>query len=77
MNKDDINNRILTHDGHISPTIIPTRHVGNESIESLLHKIFVSCELLTGKGSGELPSLFRESLNEIYEDLILNNDNDF
>ncbi len=45
-NKDDNNNRILTHDGHISPTIIPTGHVGIESTESSLHKIFVSCELL-------------------------------
>jgi len=37
-NKGDNGSRILTHDGHNSPTIIPTRHVGNESIESSLHK---------------------------------------
>jgi hypothetical protein len=41
-NKEDSDNRILTHDGHISPTIIPTGHVGNDSTESSLHKIFVS-----------------------------------
>ena len=28
-NADDGNNRILTHDGHINPTLIPTGHVGN------------------------------------------------
>jgi len=27
--------------------------------------------------SGELPALFKDNLNHIYEDLILNNDNDF
>jgi len=37
-NKEDTNSRILTHDGHISPTIIPTRHVDNESTKSSLHK---------------------------------------
>jgi hypothetical protein len=76
-NKDDNHNHILTHDGHISPTLIPTGHVGNESTDSSLHKVFSSCELLRGKDSGELSALFRNNLNEIYEDLILNNDNDF
>ncbi len=69
-NKDDNNSHILTHDGHISPTIIPTSHVGNESGESWLHKVFVSCELHRGKDSGELPALFRDNLiNGIYGDL--------
>jgi hypothetical protein len=76
-NKEDNNNRILTHDGDISPTIIPTGHVGNESTESSLHKLFFSCELLRGKDIGELPPLFRDILNDIYEDRILNTDNDF
>ena len=75
--KEDNKNRIHTHDGHISPTILPTRHVSNESTESSLHKIFVSCELLRGKDSGELPTLFKDSLNDTYEDLILNNDSEF
>ena len=77
-NKDDNNSRILTPDGgHISPTIIPTWHVGNESTESSLQKICVSCDLLRGKDNGELPALFRDGLNDIYEDLVLNNDSDF
>ena len=41
-----------------------------------MHTIFVSCNLLKGKDSGELPALFKGNLNDIYEDLILNNDND-
>ena len=73
-NQDDSNNRILTHDGHISPTLILIGHVGNESSESSLHKVFVSCDLNRRRDSGELPALFRDSLNDIYEDLILNND---
>jgi hypothetical protein len=76
-NKEDNNSRILTHDGHISPTIIPSGRAGNESTEASLHKIFVSCDLHGGKDSRELPALFRNNLNDIYEDLVLNKDNDF
>jgi len=45
-NKQDSDNRILTHDGHISPTIIPTGHMGIDSSDASLHKAFISCELL-------------------------------
>jgi hypothetical protein len=76
-NKDDNNSRILTHDGHSRPTIIPIGHVSNESTDASMHKILVSCDLIKGKDSGELPALFRDSLNDIYEDLILNHDIDF
>ncbi len=33
--------------------------------------------MLKGKDSGELPTLFRDSLKDIYEDIILNNKSDF
>ena len=33
--------------------------------------------MLRGKDSGELPTLFRDSMNDSYEDLILNNNDDF
>jgi len=76
-NKNDNESRMLTHDGRINPTIIPIGHVGNESTEASLHKISVSCDLLRGKDSGELPALFIDSFNYTYEDIILNNDIDF
>ena len=70
-NKGDNDNRILTHDGHISPTIIPTRHTGSESSEASLHNVFVSYELLRGKDSGELPTLFQDIINDVYKELFL------
>ena len=73
----DSESRILTHDGQISQTLIPTRHVGSESSEASLHKVFVSCEMLRGKDIGELPTLFRDNMKDSYEDLILNNNDDF
>ena len=33
--------------------------------------------MLRGKDSGELPTLFRDNMKDIYEDLILNNNDDF
>ena len=76
-NKDKSNSRILAHDGHISPTIIPTWHVGHDSTESSPHKLFVSCDLLRGKDNGELRALFKDNLNDISDKLILNIDCDF
>jgi hypothetical protein len=63
---------LLTHDGHISPILIPTGHVRNESTKASLHKAYVSCDLLRGKDSRELPTVFRDNLKEIYEDIMLN-----
>jgi len=63
--------RFLTHDGHISPTLIPPGHIGNESTESSLHKAYTSCDLFRGKDSGELPILFRDSFKDTYKDYIL------
>ena len=37
----------------------------------------MSCELLIGKDSGILPKLCRDSLKDTYEDIILNNTDDF
>ena len=71
-NAEDGNNRLLTHDGHISPILIPTGHVGNELTEASLHKAYVSCELLRGKDIGELPTIFRDNLKDTYEDILLN-----
>jgi hypothetical protein len=70
--KDDINNRILAHNRQVGPTLIPTGHTGNEYCEASFHKEFVSWELLRGKDRVESPTLFRDNINDIYEDLILN-----
>ncbi len=66
----------MTHDGQISQTLLLTGHVGSESIEASLHKVFVSFKLLRGKDIGELPTLFRDNMKDNYEDLILNNNDD-
>jgi hypothetical protein len=44
----DSESRILTHDGQISHTPLPTGHIGSEYSEASLHKLFVSCEMLRG-----------------------------
>ena len=48
--------------------------MGSESSDASLHKAFISCELLRGKDNGELPTLFRDSINDFYEDLLLHPD---
>ncbi len=75
--KGDSDNRIPTHDGHISPTIIPNGHIGSESSEASLHRLFISCELLRGTNNGGLSTLFKDSLIDVYEDLLLQPDNDY
>jgi hypothetical protein len=60
----------LTHDGHTSPTIIPIGHIGTKSNEASMHKVLISCELLRGRDYGELPIYFRESLNDVNEDML-------
>jgi len=72
----DGNQRLLTHDGHISPTLIPSRHIGNESTEISLHRAYTSCDIFRGKDSRELPMIFRDNFKDTYEDYILT-DKDF
>ena len=67
----DGNQRLLTHGGHISPTLIQTGHIGNASTEMSLHRAYASCDLFKEKESGELPTLFRNSYKDTYEDDIL------
>ncbi len=55
-------------------TIIPNGHIGSESIETSLHEIFIYCELFRGPNNGELPTIVRESYNDVYEDIILNHE---
>jgi hypothetical protein len=77
-NKGDNDSRILTHDGHNNLTIIvPSGHIGNESSEASLNTIFISFELLRGKDIGDVSTLFRDSLNDVYEDLLMHPDHDY
>jgi hypothetical protein len=48
--------------------------MGSESSDASLHKAFISCEQLLGKDSSELPTLFRDSLSDFYEDMLLHPD---
>ena len=73
----DNESRILTHDGQISQTLLPTGNIGSESSEASLHRFFLSCELLKRKDNGELPTLFRDIMKDSYEDIIMNNNADF
>jgi hypothetical protein len=72
--KNDNDNQLLAHDGRISPTIIPTRHNGNEFDDFTLHTSFVACELLRGKDTWALLSFFRDNLTKYYDDIIPNNE---
>jgi hypothetical protein len=42
-----------------------------------LHRVFISCEQLRGNDNGELPRFFKDSLLDVYEDLLLQPDNDY
>jgi hypothetical protein len=75
--RDEREHRLLTYGRRISQTILPTGHIGNKSNEASLHTVFVSRKLLRGKDNGEIPTLFRDNLKDIYEDIILNNTDDF
>jgi hypothetical protein len=41
--------RLLTHDGYISPVMILTGLEEEESQESSLNKLFISCQTLSGR----------------------------
>ena len=56
---------------------MPIDHIGSESNEASLHRVFISCELLRGKDTGELPTLFIDSLLDVYADLLLQPDNGY
>ena len=75
--RNDNESRVLTHGDQISQSLLPSGHIGRESRESSLHKVFMSCELLRGKDNGELPTLFKDNLKDIYEDIIMNNNDDY
>jgi hypothetical protein len=68
---------MLTHDGRVSPVIIPTGHMGEESGDPFLHKILISFATFTGKDNGAIQSYLQDILAEIYEELLLNSDEGF
>jgi len=54
--------RPLTHNGIVSPAIIPTWHMGEESNDPSLQKIFISCANFKGKDNIILQSFLHENL---------------
>jgi hypothetical protein len=72
----DGNQRLLTHNGHIRPTLIKSRHIGNESTETSLHRAYTSCDVFRGKDSGGLSIVSRDRFKDTFEDYILT-DKDF
>ena len=42
-----------------------------------MHIVVISCKLLKGNDIGELPTLFKDSLLDVYEELLLQPDNDY
>ncbi len=67
----------MTPDGRVSPVIITIRHIGEESEDPTLHKIFISCAHFRGKDNGVLHALLQDNLAEPYDDLLRHPDDDF
>ena len=68
---------MLTHDGKVSLVLIPAGHMGEESDDPSLHKIFISCAHFRGKDNGAIQSYIQDSLAEMYDELLLNPDDNF
>jgi hypothetical protein len=75
--KDTDTSRLLTYNGCVNLVIIPTGHLGDESDDPTLHKVFISCTHFKGKDNGALHALVKDNLAEQYEDLFLLPDDDF
>jgi hypothetical protein len=68
---------MLNRNGTVSPIIIPTRHMGQVSDDTSLHKVFISCTRFRGKNNGALHALHQDNQAEQYKGLLLNPDDDF
>ena len=68
---------LLTHHGIVSPIIIPTGHMGEESDDPSLHKIFISCANFRGKDNNTLQKFLHDSLAEQYDEILLHPDDNF
>ncbi len=69
--------RLLTYNDNVSPIIIPTRHMGEESDDPSLHKISISCAIFRGKDNNTLRSFLQDSLAEQYDEIVLHPDDNF
>ena len=68
---------MLTHGGRVIPVIIPTGHMGEESDDPSLHKIFISYANFRGKDNGAIQSYLQDNLAVVYEELLLNPEEEF
>lgn len=69
--------RLLTHNGSVSPVIIPTRHMGEESNDPFLHTIFITGANFRGKDNGALQPYLQDSLSKQYDEILLHPDNNY
>jgi hypothetical protein len=58
--------RMLTHDGRVSPVIIPTWHLGEEADDPSLHQTYIACANFRGKENGAIQPFIQDNLAEIY-----------
>ena len=68
--KDPRAERLLTHEGQVSPTLIPSSHNNEASEDASLHRIHASCAAFRGKNGAGLLRLFRDSLSTIYDNIL-------
>ena len=69
-NRDPKAERLLTHGGQVSPTIIPSGHNIEASEDATSHRLHVSCATFRGKDGAGLLQLFRDSLSKTYENIL-------
>jgi len=68
-NRDPRAERLLTHEGQVSPTLIPSGHSNEASEDATLHRVHASCAAFRGKDAAGLLQLFRDSLSRKYENI--------
>ena len=69
-NRDTQAERLLTYTGQVSPVFIPSGHHSEASRDATLHKLHISSAAFRGLDSGSLLQLFKDSLKDIYENII-------
>jgi len=67
--------RLLTYDGKICHTLIPSGHTNEESQDPSLHRVYASSQMFRGRDSIGIRALFIESMQAHSEALLDNNGN--
>jgi hypothetical protein len=69
-NRDMKAERSLTYTVQVSSILIPKGHANEASGDASLHRLRVACTTLRGKYGASLLHFFRDSLSEIYENIL-------